>query len=47
MTPSKIETKQEKMKLGRMGFWDHWERRPNNYYEFCSVILTWTITKTP
>jgi hypothetical protein len=47
MTPNKIETNVRQLELGSSWSWDHWSARPNNFYEFCSVILVWTVTKNP
>ena len=49
MTPNKIDVVPRSYSLSILtGWtWDHYATRPNNYYEFCSVILIWTVTKTP
>ena len=48
MTPDKVEVSPHPFNLGFVNYyWDHYATRPNNYYEFCLVILTWTVSKTP
>jgi hypothetical protein len=49
MTPDKVDVVPYSFSLYILSTdsWDHYKTRPNNYYEFCSVILIWTVTKTP
>lgn len=49
MAPNIVDVEPRTFLLSSSGgwWWDHYKTRPNNYYMFCSVILTWTVTKTP